>query len=326
MPWIKDSTYPCPRFLTNGHLQTIFPALFRRVPVVTDVRERLELDDGDFIDIDWFRPHHPSDKLVVLTHGLESTARDSSVQGMARAFALQGWNVAAWNFRGCSGEENRTLGSYHSGSSGDLGTVLIHAMNVTSSRKVALVGFSIGGNITLKYLGESSDAVDDRIVGAVALSVPCDLAASALELEAPGNRIYMRRFLQTLETKMIAKARRFPGQVDASLVRRMRTFREFDDTFTGPLHGFRDAQDYWRQCSSLFLLDRIRVPTLLINALDDPFLGKSCYPTDIAQDHQWLHLETPTHGGHLGFVTFGRKGMYWSEERTLSFLQSPGSF
>lgn len=324
MPWIAESDYRCPRWLANGHVQTILPALFRRVPLFTNERERIETPDGDFIDIDWSRPKQPDSRLVVITHGLESHARDASIQGMARAFYRRGWNVAAWNFRGCSGEENRLLSSYHSGSTGDLDIVLRHAMQVTGANQVALVGFSIGGNITLKYLGDAGDSIDRRIAGAVALSVPCDLAGSSRKLESPANRIYMRRFLKALAVKMADKERQFPGRVKASLVRRMKTFREFDDLFTGPLHGFRNAEDYWRQASSLFVLEGIRVPALLINAKDDPFLSESCYPVDLARKHPFFHLETPEHGGHLGFVTFGQRGVYWSENRTCEFLKSVG--
>lgn len=239
---------------------------------------------------------------------------------MARALLKRGWDVVAWNCRGCSGEPNPKLRFYHSGSSDDLGTVLNHVLAKDKWRQVALVGFSLGGNQTLKLLGELSDSIDERVVGAVAISVTCDLAASSVRLGEWQNRIYMAHFMKTLRRKVITKERMFPGQLDLTDLEDMRTFKQFDDRYTAPLHGFVDAEDYWAKCGSIGFIDAISVPTLLINALDDPFLGGRCFPREEASTNPRFYLETPNRGGHVGFVTFGNAGEYWSEARAADFL------
>lgn len=300
-------------------MQTVYPTLFRKVPVVTDLRERIETPDDDFIDLDW-SPHHGAKRLAVINHGLEGHSRSQYCQGMATALVKAGWDVLAWNFRGCSGEPNRQLRSYHSGATGELQIVLDHVFATRHYREVSLVGFSLGGNVTLKYLGDLGAAIDPRIQSAVALSVPCDLASSATQLERWQNRIYMARFMRSLRAKVREKAKRFPDALSTGGLNNIRTFAEFDDVYTAPIHGFAGADDYWAQCSCRPVLDRIAVPTLLINALDDPFLTPGCYPCDAAASNACFTLETPQHGGHLGFVEFNDEGIYWSERGTVAFL------
>ncbi len=318
MPVVPSSYRPPPGF-ANGHVQTLFPALFRRVPTLTRRRERITTPDGDFLDLDWSEPA-ASERLVILSHGLEGESRNACIQGMAAAFHRAGWDALAWNLRGCSDEPNRLLRSYHSGATEDLACVIRHVP--ARYRQIALVGFSLGGNLTLKYLGEAPDFVDPRICGAVAFSVPCDLASSALALESPMNRIYMRHFLRTLEKKIHRKAASFPGRVDPSAVRTMSTFREFDGTFTAPMNGFASADDYWQRASSRQFLPRISVPTLLVNALNDPFLPLECFPSIEAEASRGFHLETPESGGHVGFISFNRRNEYWSESRAVGFISS----
>ena len=183
---------------------------------------------------------------------------------------------------------------------------------------VGLVGFSLGGNMTLKYLGEQGDAAP--VARAVVFSVPVDLAASSAALARWENGLYMRYFLRSLRGKVRAKAAQFPDAVSTAGLGRIRDFRGFDDRYTAPLHGFEDAADYWRRSSSKPFLPAIRVPTLLVNAADDPFLAPACYPTDMARNHAHLTLEVPAHGGHVGFVQFGSEGEYWSEQRAAAFL------
>lgn len=317
MPLISHSSYRPPRWLRNGHAQTIFPALFRRVPLVTKSRERLELSDGDFLDLDW-NIDNQSDRVAILTHGLEGTSTNPYVQGMAAALRRNGWDVLAWNLRGCSGETNRLLRSYHSGVTEDLHRVVEHALETKRYPRVALIGFSIGGNITLKYLGEA--APDPRVDRAVVFSVPCDLGSSSRKLESRANRIYMKRFLDTLATKIREKIERYPDQLTDQGLRKMRTFGEFDEAYTAPLHGFRDAADYWKHASSKPVLTEIRIPTLLVSALDDPFLPSECFPIEAARANSNFHLETPERGGHLGFVTFNPLNEYWTETRAIEFL------
>jgi len=192
MPVISQSSYQAPFGFRSGHLQTIYPTLFRKVPVITTERERIETNDGDFIDLDWSRSHN-TDRLAILSHGLEGSSLGKYTQGMARALKAAGWNVLAWNFRGCSGEPNLRLQSYHSGATEDLHRVVQHAEKA-GYETIALTGFSLGGNMTLKYLGERAENLSPHIQAGAALSVACDLASSAKRLEHWQNKIYMRRF------------------------------------------------------------------------------------------------------------------------------------
>lgn len=312
-----ESTYRPPRGFANGHVQSVWPAVMRRVAPVPWQRQRIVTPDDDFLDLDVWASGN--DRVVILSHGLEGNANQPYIRGMAHAFHRAGWDVVAWNCRGCSGEVNRQLRFYHSGSSDDLATVVAQVLANGRWTNVAMVGFSLGGNQTLKYLGEQGGALDPRVVGAVAFSVPCDLAASSVRLGEWQNRIYMARFMKTLREKVRRKERLFPGELALEGLDEMRTFREFDDRYTAPLHGFVDAEDYWAQCGSGRFLADIRVPSLLVNAADDPFLAGGCFPRVAAEASEWLHLEVPRHGGHVGFVRPG--GTYWSEARAVAFLQ-----
>jgi predicted alpha/beta-fold hydrolase len=316
MPLIASSTYRAPWGLGNGHLQTILPVLFRRVEPITCERERITTHDGDFLDLDWNRGHH-SNSLVIITHGLEGHSANASVQGMAGAFHRAGWDTLAWNLRGCSGEMNQLLRTYHSGAWEDLRCVIEHAAG--SYRHIALVGFSIGGNLTLKYLGDRGSSIHPCIIGAVAFSVPCDLASSALALEGRINSIYMNHFLRDLRRKIREKAAAFPSEISTAELDRIRTFREFDGAYTAPLNGFHSAEDYWSRASSKPSLAGITIPTLLVNARNDPFLGPECFPKEEAVANPHLHLELPESGGHLGFITHGEE--YWSETRAVEFCE-----
>ncbi len=296
---------------------TVYPTLSRRVDGVTYVRQRLELRDGDFVDLDCSGVG--ADRVVVISHGLEGHSRRAYVLGMVRAFNRAGWDAVAWNFRGSSGEQNRLLAFTHSGASHELAEVVDWAAGAGGYRSVALVGFSLGGNLTLKYLGESGATLPAAVRCGVAYSVPCDLRGSAETMAAGGNRIYMSRFLSDLRVRMEAKSRQFPGRISMEGYGKVRTFREFDGRYTAPLHGFRDAEDYWERSSSGRYLAGIRVPTLLVNAMDDPFLSPGCFPRELAAASEWLHLEMPEHGGHVGFVSMGGNGEYWSERRAVEF-------
>ena len=316
MPLVEHSTYRAPRLLRDGHAATVYPSLSRKVEGVDYTRRRVELPDGDFVDLD--QSSVGASKAVVISHGLEGHSRRAYVLGMVRAFNRAGWDAAAWNFRGCSGEPNRRLAFTHSGASSDLAAV-VDAVAGEGYEEVVLVGFSLGGNLTLKYLGELGDRLPTAVRAGVAFSVPCDLKGSAESMAQPGNRIYMSRFLSDLRVRMEAKSRQFPGRLSMDGYRAIRTFRDFDDRYTAPLHGYRDAEEYWARSSSLGFLDGLRVPALLVNAADDPFLSPGCYPRDHALGNPWFHLEVPDHGGHVGFATFGGDGNYWSETRAVDF-------
>ena len=312
--------YVPPRWLRNGHLQSVWPTLFRKVSLKVPETAELETPDDDFLRLDWYRQGHS--RLAILCHGLEGHSRRPYILGMARALLQAGWDVLAWNYRSCGGVMNRQLRFYHSGATDDLDVVIQHVLATTAYPSIALVGFSMGGNLSLVYLGEREQSLDARVVGAATFSVPCDLAGSARELARRANRIYMQRFLTELRDKMTRKAEQFPGQIDVTGFEQIRDFKAFDDRYTAPLHGFRDAEDYWRRCSSLHFLQRIPVPALIVNAQDDPFLSSECYPQERAAENPMIRLESPQWGGHVGFVTRSSDGIYWSERRAVEFLET----
>jgi predicted alpha/beta-fold hydrolase len=296
-------------------METIFPALFRRVNDVSYQRERIVTADNDFLDLDWLK--QGSKKLVVISHGLEGNSSRAYMKGMARAFFRSGYDVVTWNFRGCSGDVNKQLRFYHSGATDDLKSVVTHAMPAYDI--MHLIGFSLGGNLTLKYLGEGD--VPSIVKKAVVFSVPLDLHGSCLKISKPSNRLYSKRFLGNLKKKVMAKAAIMAG-LDTRGIDDVKTILEFDDRYTAPLHGYRDALDYYQQCSSLHFLKNISIPVLIVNALNDPFLSDSCYPREQVNKNPALTMETPRFGGHVGFSQFNKNGLYWSEERALAFLKT----
>jgi len=318
VPLVAQSTYNPPLFCSNPHVQTVFPTMFRKVHGVTYHRERIETPDEDFLDLDWSRVC--SKRLAIVLHGLEGDSGRSYMMGMARALNKKGWDVLAMNFRGCSGEPNRNLRMYHSGETEDLHTVICHVSATGIYAGVALVGFSLGGSAILKYLGERGSSARDLIKAAVTISVPCDLKGCSDRLGEFRNRLYLKRFLKMLRQKIKAKALIKPESIDDVGYDRIRTLKEFDDRYTAPIHGFKDADDYYEKSSSRHFLSTISVPTLLINAADDPFLSASCFPVEDAKTNRYLLLEIPQHGGHVGFMALDNEGEYWSETRATSFL------
>lgn len=314
MPLVTSS-YHAPRFLRGGHVQTVLPTFLPRRKIPQAHHERLELVDGDFVDLRWHRAAHQ--KLAILSHGLEGSSQAIYIRSMAAALLSAGWDVLAWNFRGCGGVANRLPRSYHSGESGDLRCVVEHA--APGYPQVALIGFSLGGNITLKYLGEQPP--HPHVITGAAVSAPVDLASSAYVLDArTDNRLYLKRFLNTLIVKMEAKAKLFPESFDVRNIRLIRTIKEFDDRYTAPLHGFKDADDYWERASSLPHLSKITAPSLLLNALNDPLLTTPSFPEEIARESPYLHLEIAEHGGHVGFLDHRLRG--WHEQRVVSFISA----
>lgn len=314
--------YQPPPWLRNGHVQSIWPTLFRRVGNFAPERELLATDDDDELHLDWYR--QGSDRLAVVSHGLEGHSRRPYVLGMTRALLSAGWDVLAWNYRSCGGVMNRQPRFYHSGATGDLARVIEHGL-VMPYKRLFLSGFSMGGNLTLLYLGEQGERVDSRICGAATFSVPCDLAGSAEVLSRPSRKIYMNRFLKDLHRKMQEKSEKFPDLIDVAGFESIRNFQQFDDRYTAPLHGFRDASDYWARASALGRLRDIRVPALMVNAADDPFLSERCFPESRRVLGAHVRFEAPRWGGHVGFVEHARDGYYWSERRAIAFLQGVAS-
>ena len=324
MPLVAESRYHPPFYLFNGHLQTIVPSLWRSVPDVAYRRERLELPDGDFLNLDWGRL--PGSDLVsglaIVSHGLEGDASRPYMLGMVRALNRAGLDALAWNYRSCGGEMNRLLRSYHLGDTDDLDLVVRHALATGRYERVYLVGFSAGGNVTLKYLGEDADRLPAEVQRAAVFSVPTDLQASSVHIAKPQNQVYLRRFLKSLRLKVRAKAELLPGQVDLDGIEELRDFQEFDNRYTAPMHGFDSADAYYKYASSGRYLSGIRVPTLLVNAQNDPFLPESCFPREVASASPFVFLETPPEGGHVGFPEGSPDGEYYSERRAVEFLMA----
>lgn len=316
MPIINHSSYKRPFYLFNKHLETIVPSIFRKITGVDYQRERMNLQDGDFLDLDWLIDN--SKRLVIISHGLEGNSDRHYVKGMAKIFYRNQWDVLAWNCRTCSGEINRTARFYHHGATDDLKAVIDYAVSSKKYEKVVLVGISMGGSLTLKYLGESDDFPEELLCATV-FSVPCNLKSSVTALEKPGNKFYKRRFLKKLEKKIKAKAQIMPDTIRYDGFKDINSFNDFDNKYTAPLHGFRDAEDFYQKASAENYLRGITIPTLVVNALNDPFLPKACYPRAIADDHEHIFLEIPAQGGHVGFSLAGEE-FNWAEKRSLAFV------
>ena len=311
----KDIYLYSPPFpLFHRHLETIYPALFRRVEIFAPHQERIPTPDNDFLDLDWYKLG--SGKLVIISHGLEGNSKRAYVLGMAKVFLGAGFDVLAWNYRGCSAEMNLAKRFYHSGATDDLDTIVIHAAKRQAYKSINLIGFSLGGNLTLKYLGEGFSS-SSGISKSVAISVPLNLDSSSEALARGDNWLYVRRFLTSLKKKVKEKG----GRIEIPNIERLgsiKTLRDFDDLITGPLHGFRNADDYYRQCSSLYFLPKIKTPTLIINARNDPFLGEDCFPeSNMGNPLQFLY---PAFGGHVGFTLFNERKLFWSEIKALEFI------
>ena len=296
-----------------GHLQTIAAAL-RPPPRVTLARERWETPDGDFIDVD-FAGDESLPRRAVLLHGLEGCSDSHYARLIARAFPEAGWRVAIAHWRGCSGEPNRQPRAYHSGDSAEVDWIL-RQLTRNAARPLDAIGVSLGGNALLKWLGERGAAAAGLVRRAASISAPLDLSAAAGALDRGLNRLlYTRMFLATLKPKSLAKLANAPRLFDGERLRRARTFREFDDVFTAPLHGFRDVHHYWTSSSSGPWLAHIRVPTLLINARNDPFLPEPALLAATRNAAASVTLELPGRGGHVGFPAG------WLVHRLLEFFR-----
>ena len=310
VPLIENSDYKPPWYWRNAHLQTILPNRVRRVRGVGYQVESVDLD-GDVVDLYWSRVG--SECVVVVAHGLGGHVYRPYMLGMVRALNRAGCDAVAWHVWE---QDDRDTGSHfcHGGTTAGLRSLVQDLAG--RYRRVALVGFSLGGNVVLKYLGEEGEGT--CVAGAVALSVPCDLLAAADRLSEPGNRVYLNSFLRTLKATVRRKAHFMPDRVTVEGLRGIKSLFAFDDQYTAPLNGFADAHDYYAQCSSGPYLDAIRIPTLLVNARNDPFLPETCYPVETCRSHECVSLEMPDSGGHLGFPL--GCGAYWAESRAVQFF------
>ena len=321
MPLLTRSTYPGPpRWQVGGHLQTIAPNLLRQVAPVAFVRERLELGDGDFLDLDHSYPANAAG-LLIIGHGLEGSADRAYVRGMAHHFGQRGWRVCAINFRSCSGQLNRLRRMYHHGDYPDLHAVCVR-LRKTWDGPMAYVGFSMGGNIGLNYA--SRMAIDARtyLDSVVAFSSPLYLGDSIAALENPLGRIYSRRFWVALAAKLEAKAAAHDIP-NLDVLRSIGDWDAFDRSFSLPLHGYGEAavpRDFYDDVSPVDHLHNTLVPTLIVQALNDPMLGGRCYETAFAKTSDAVTVEHTREGGHVGFAQAGSKWT-WAEERTWDWVQ-----
>lgn len=318
MPVIESSYRPKPIF-RNGDFSTLYSALLRRVKGVHQIRERLELEDGDFLDLNWSFASEKTKKCVILLHGLEGSATRSYILGAAKIFNENGFDACAVNYRGCSGEPNRNYFYYHSGKTDDLETVIAHLIQDNKYSEIVINGFSLGGNIALKYAGENH-SVPKEIKVLIAVSVPCDLSGSSSELLKPRNLLYSINFQNTLIQKIKYKQKHFPDKIELARIKSIRNLKEYDDVYTSKTFGFKDAEDYYEKCSCKPFMKNITLPTLMINAKNDSFLSESCYPISEAENNPCIHLEIPEFGGHVGFVD--ENNVYYTEKRSLEFIRS----
>ena len=320
MPIISPSTYRNkPFFLYNGHVQTLYPGIFRKIKNFNyHNRERFILSDGDFCDLDWVKNGYKN--LVILSHGLEGNSERHYMRAPAKYLSEQGWDILAWNCRSCSGEMNVKMRLYNHGEIGDIGEVIQHAVNL-GYENIVLYGISLGGAIILNYLGHHGKNVPKEVKKAVAISVPCDMKASVAKLNQKKSAFYRKRFFKMLSPKMRIKAEEFPGVIDINKLDKIEKWEDFDDYFTAPINGYESGADFYKKASARFVMDNIQRPTLLINAQNDPILEPICTPLDIAEQSEFLFIDYPEEGGHVGFMQKGE--LYnWAEERAFGFIGS----
>ncbi|WP_242393038.1 YheT family hydrolase [Anaeromyxobacter oryzisoli] len=317
------TSYVPARWLPGAHAMTVFASVARPLPRPAARRERWELPDGDFLDLDFLGAPATDAPALVILHGLEGSSRAAYVRGLAALALRAGLAPVALNFRGCSGEPNRLARFYHSGDTGDLDQVVRRLAAARPSRPIALAGFSLGGNVVVKYLGERGDDLPPEVRGGAGISVPFDLARAARALDARGfwNRVYRERFLRRLRQKALEKARRFPSRLDAAAIRCARSFAAFDECVTAPLHGFASAEDYWVTCSARRFLPGVRRPLLLVSATDDPIVPGETVPAEAARANPAVTLVATEAGGHVGFVSGSPLWpRFFAEVRAAAFL------
>lgn len=316
MPLIVNSSYSYNGFWKNKHFQTLIPYLTRKVQLAY-TRERIDTPDNDFLDLDWSTVG--SSKICILLHGLEGDSSKSYVKGMAKALNQRGLDAIAMNYRGCSGEPNKLPTAYHSGKTDDIDLVLKHLIEKRKYKEINLIGFSIGGNLALKYLGKKSNSTSPLIKKAAVLCCPIDLKSTSDHFSLPQSKFYLNNFLRSFKAKLKKKAPLYPEKISLKALKKIKTFWDLDNYYTAPFHGFENATDYYEKVSSINFLPGIQVPTLMITAKNDPFLPEINYPIDIAQNHKYLFLEITDQGGHLGYPTPGKDEL-WTETRIADFM------
>jgi len=316
---IIESTYKPSYIFKNNHINTVYKTVFYNNSVNYS-RKRISTPDNDFLDLDFSTVG--SNTIVIALHGLEGSSNSKYILSTIKYLNSQNKDCVAVNFRGCSGSDNSKIYSYNSGKTDDLEMVINYISENYHYKNIILLGYSMGGNIALKFLGENSKLASE-IKCAIAISVPCDLEGSSFALAKWNNAIYLKRFMSTLRKKTLLKLEKFPeSNLNKDAIISSKTFEDFDNAVTAPLFGYTSAEDYWRKCSSKQFIEGILMPTLIINAQDDSFLSETCYPVKEANHNHYIYLETPKYGGHVGFNNFYfGKETQWSEKRILNFMQ-----
>jgi predicted alpha/beta-fold hydrolase len=306
--------------MRNGHVQTIYPFLFRKVSSDIFDAERIELDDGDFIDIDFYK--QSSDDLIIVSHGLEGASDKAYTRGISHHLASNHkQDVIAWNMRSCSGELNRLKTFYHGAQTEDITAVIKYALEHHAYKRIHLIGFSLGGNLTAYYATKIGKKEFPQVFSAVAVSAPIDLQSSVMKLgQTNFGKFYSGTFLATMKKKTIQKHKL--GLIDISPrdINNCKTFIDFDNLITAPHFNFKSASEYYNFASARQHLEDTEIPILLIQSKDDPFLSRSCYPVRIAKKNPLVHLEMTISGGHVGFIQHEKTFDYWAEERAAQFI------
>lgn len=297
MPYISNSSYETDFIFQNGHISTIYSGIIRKLESPEYRRKRLFLTDGDFLLLDYVL--QTSKKAIILCHGLEGDSKKNYNNACANFFIEQGYSVFAWNNRSCGGEMNLLPNLYHHGSIEDLGAVINYVL-AQNIEEVFLVGFSLGGDQILNYLGRKQ--VSEKIKAAVAISAPFQLKSSAEKIQGGLSKIYLSRFIRKIRGKIQQKSVQFPSLISKEISKNIKSFEDVIDRFIVPVHGgYKDLADYYKKASPAYSTDGINIPVLVINAWDDPILGKEDHPIAMAEQHKYLYLETPHHGGHCAF-------------------------
>ncbi len=315
MPFLEHCSYRTPVHL-GRHFQTIYPSFFSKAPDANYQREKLSLDDGDFLYLDWAPVDTPSDQLLIICHGLCGSTHRHYCLSMVHAFRQKGIPCLAWNYRGTGQVENQTSRITCNNSTDDLHRVVLHAIE-KGYKRIYLSGFSMGGNLVMLYLGRERKILPPEVKGGIAICAPIDSSASIDATHKALFGIYEQHFLKKMKQRILSVANLYPG-FDFTNTMKAHSFREFDNAFTAPTQGFKDAEDYYNTSSAIPYLSQIDRPTLLLNPRNDPLLTPRCYPKQAAKDSQFFYLEIPHDGGHCGFLT--KKGReWWPAERALQF-------
>lgn len=297
MPYIPNSSYRPKSIFQNGHISTIYSGIIKRLDAPEYHREHLKLPDGDFLLIDYL-VQDPT-KALIICHGLEGDSRKNYNNACANYFIEKGYSVYAWNNRSCGGEMNLLPQLYHHASVEDLEYVIEHVASRGFS-KIFLVGFSLGGDQILNYLGRNK--IFEQVKGAVAISAPFQLKSSAEKIQEGLGRIYLSRFIRKIRSKIMVKSQQFPDMVPLPSTSSIKNFEDVVSKFIIPVHGgYSDLMDYYKRASPMYSIDGIKIPVLVMNAWDDPILGKEDHPIEMAKQHDYVFLETPEHGGHCAF-------------------------